>query len=121
MVAAGTMIAGLAATPAVAAGTSCTATVRATQETDEVHDKYVYKVFSVEISTSESCAKVYVDLVTTERLFDGEEITTTSRGFRKVSAHTTYKVKHQIAKDSSLLKWEFKVHSCLVCGAEGRG
>ena len=116
----GLVTSGLSTAPAFAQGTSCDATVRATPGEDQIQDKFVYKVFGVEISTPEACAKVYVDLVTTERLFDGEEITTTSRGYRKVSTHTTYAVKYQIARDSTLTDWKFTVNRCVICGTEER-
>lgn len=101
------------------AATSCQAEVRATPRSDQVTDEAVTKVFAVEVDTKEACAKVYVDFVVTERLFDGEVITSTIRGFRKVANHTsTYKLNYRIARDSTLNKWEFKVHSCDVCGTE---
>jgi len=97
----------------------CRAEVRATPRADEVHADYVYKVFGVELESSEDCATVYVDFVATETLFNGEQITVTVRGHRKVtSTHTTYKVKHRIARDSELASWEFKVARCAVCGLE---
>jgi len=115
-------IAFAAAIPALAPfthATSCQANVRPTVKSDQVTDEAIIKVWAVEADTQEQCAKVYVDLITTERLFDGEEITSTHRGWRKVDNHTaTYKVNYRIAKDSTLTHWEFKVAKCAVCGTE---
>jgi hypothetical protein len=97
----------------------CTAQVRATAKSDQISDEAITKVWAVEVDTQESCAKVYVDAVVTERLFDGEVITSTRRGSRKVSNHTsTYKVNYRIARDSTLTASTFKVASCVVCGTE---
>jgi peptide methionine sulfoxide reductase MsrB len=86
---------------------------------DQVTDEAIIKVFAVEVDTKEACAKVYVDAVTTERLFDGEEITSTHRGWRKVANHTSsYKVNYRIAKDTTLVDAKFKVARCVVCGTE---
>jgi hypothetical protein len=105
--------------PSAGAATECKAEVRATVRPDQTSDEAITKVFAVEVDTQESCAKVYVDLVVTERLFTGEEITSTHRGSRKVSNHTsTYKVNYRIARDSTLTAWKFNVHRCAVCGTE---
>src|SRR5262245_3116727 len=101
------------------AATECKAEVRARPGIDQVTDEAVTKVFAVEIDTQEACAKVYVDVVVTERLFDGEEITSTRRGSRKVTNHvSTHKVNFRIAKDSTLVASTFKVAKCVVCGTE---
>jgi hypothetical protein len=85
----------------------------------EVRDRYLTKVFAVEIDTEAPCAKVYVDAVVTEQLFNGEEITTTHRGYRDVSnSPSTYKVNLRIARDSKLTDWKFTVNRCVVCGTE---
>ena len=97
----------------------CTAQVRATAKSDQITDEAIIKVWAVEVDTQEACAKVYVDAVVTERLFNGEVITSTRRGWRKVSNHTsTYKVNYRIAKDSKLTDWKFNVTSCVPCGSE---
>jgi len=101
------------------AATECKADVRATPRSDQSSDEAITKVWAVEVDTQESCAKVYVDAVVTERLFDGEEITSTHRGWRKVTNHTsTYKVNYRIARDSTLTASTFKVSRCVVCGTE---
>jgi len=97
----------------------CAAQVRANAKSDQITDEAIIKVWAVEVDTQEACAKVYVDAVVTERLFTGEVITSTRRGWRKVSNHTsTYKVNYRIAKDSTLTDWKFNVSSCVVCGTE---
>ena len=102
-----------------AQASGCTAQVRATPRADQISDEAITKVWAVEVDTQASCAKVYVDVVVTERLFDGEVITSTRRGWRKVSNHTsTHKVNYRIARDSTLTDWKFNVASCVVCGTE---
>ena len=102
------------------AATACKAEVRATPGSDQLSDRFLTKVFAVEVDTDVPCAKVYVDAVVTEQLFNGEEITSTHRGFRKVTGgiSTTYKVDYKIARDTTLTDWSFKVVSCVVCGTE---
>jgi len=105
--------------PAALAATECKAEVRATPRSDQISDEAVTKVWAVEVDTQESCAIVYVDAVVTERLFNGEVITSTRRGSRKVSNHTsTHKVNYRIARDSTLTEATFKVARCVVCGTE---
>jgi len=113
------LVAALAALAPTARAAECQADVRATAKSDQVTDEAIIKVWAVEADTREDCAKVYADLITTERLFNGEEITSTHRGWRKVDSHTsTYKVNYRIAKDSTLVDWKFKVARCVVCGTE---
>jgi len=108
-----------ALTPSTRAATECTANVRATPRPDQTTDEAITKVYAVEVDTKEACAKVYVDVVVTERLFNGEEITSTRRGWRKVANHTsTYKASYRIARDSTLVDAKFKVAQCVVCGTE---
>lgn len=105
--------------PSALVAAECKADIRVTPKTDQVTDEAITKVFAIEIDTREACAKVYVDAVATERLFNGEEITVTRRGWRKVSGQgITYKVNHRIARDSTLTDWKFTVSSCVVCGTE---
>ncbi len=104
--------------PSSPAATDCSADVRARQTRQEMRDEVKATTFAVEIDTKEACAKVYVDFTSTERLFDGEEITTTRRGWRKVSTSTTYGVTYDIARDSDLLSWKFSVARCTPCGTE---
>jgi hypothetical protein len=113
----------VAAIPALAssarAATACKAEVRATPGSDQLSDRFLTKSFAVEIETQETCAKVYVDAVVTEQLFDGEEITTTHRGSRTVTnSPSTYKVNLRIGRDSTLTDWKFTVNRCVVCGTE---
>jgi hypothetical protein len=116
-------IALVAAIPALAssawAATECKAEVRATPGSDQLSDRFLTKVFAVEVDTDAPCAKVYVDAVVTEQLFNGEEITTTHRGYRDVSnSPSTYKVNLRIARDSTLTDSKFTVKRCVVCGSE---
>ena len=99
--------------------TECKADVRATPGSDQLSDRFLTKVFAVEVDADVDCAKVYVDAVVTEQLFNGEEITTTHRGYRDVSnSPSTYKVNLKIARDSTLTDYKFTVNRCVVCGTE---
>lgn len=102
------------------AAVPCTANVRAKERTDQVFSTYKTKVYAVEIDTQQDCAKVYVDFTVTETLFNGEEITSTFRDWRKATGGltTTYMVNHRIALDSKVTDWNFKVNRCVVCGTE---
>jgi hypothetical protein len=103
----------------VRAATECKADVRATPGSDQLSDRYLTKVFAVEVDADVPCAKVYVDAVVTEQLFNGEEITTTHRGYRDVSnSPSTYKVNLRIGRDSTLTDSKFTVNRCVVCGTE---
>jgi hypothetical protein len=108
-----------AAAPSPRAATECKAEVRATEKSDEVTDEAITKVFAVEVDTDVDCAKVYVDFTVTERLFNGEEITSKHRGWRKISSDgTQYKADYRIARDSTVQDWKFEVARCVVCGTE---
>lgn len=104
--------------PAAVAAVECGADIRATAMSDQVTDEAVVKTWAVEIDSPAECAKVYVDVTVTERLSGGDEITTTTRGWRKVTVSSTYTATHRIARDSDLTAWEFKVARCVVCGTE---
>ncbi|HEX6850800.1 MAG TPA: hypothetical protein VF139_05275 [Candidatus Polarisedimenticolaceae bacterium] len=107
------------AAPSSWAATECKAEVRATEKTDQVTDEAITKVYAVEVDTDVDCAKVYVDFTVTERLFNGEEITSKHRGWRKVSSEgTLYRADYRIAKDSTIKDWKFEVFRCVVCGTE---
>ena len=113
------LAAGLAAqAPSAPAATACGADVRARLTREEIRDEVKETTFAVELDTKEACAKVYVDFTSTERLFNGEEIKTTQRGWRKTTGPVTYKVSHRIARDSDLTDWKFSVSRCVVCGTE---
>ena len=102
------------------AATPCDADVRVTAKSDQTFSDSILKVWAVEADTQAACAQVYVDVTVTERLFNGEEITSTRRGSRKVTGGTTttFKVNYRIAPDSTLTDWKFKVARCAVCGTE---
>jgi hypothetical protein len=108
----------MALAPSVPVAKECSADVRARLTREEIRDEVKETFFAVEIDTKGTCAKVYVDFTSTERLFNGEEITTTRRGWRKVTSSTTYGVSYRIAKDSELVNWKFSVARCVVCGTE---
>lgn len=107
------------AAPAARAADACEAQLNPKEATDQVTDEAITKVYAVEVSTNVDCAKVYVDFVVTERLFNGEEITSKHRGWRKISTDgTIYKANYRIAKDTTITDWKFQVVRCVVCGTE---
>ena len=113
------MVALPALAPCALAGTPCTANVNARAASDQTTSTSTLKVFAVDVDADVDCAKVYVDAVFTERLFTGEEITSTRRGSRKVTNHvSTHKVNYRIARDSTLQDWEFKVAKCVPCAGK---
>jgi len=65
------------------AAVECQAEVRGQFRGYEIRDEIVAKTFLVEISSSEKCAKVSFELITTQRRFSGEEITSTRREWQK--------------------------------------
>lgn len=97
---------------------SCAADVTSSYRTEEVFDNRKDKIFVVQISTPAPCAMVSFDLVTTERLFNGEEIAMTSTNSRKITAgaESTFKVRFAMAKDSELVDWKIQYRSCTACG-----
>jgi hypothetical protein len=116
---AATVLAAAAAGPARAVPTPCTASISATERGDQTTSEATIKVWGVNIDAPGPCSKVYFDLVVTERLFDGEEITSTVRSSRDVTGQTTtYKVTYRIAPDTKLVDSKFKVARCVVCGTE---
>ena len=108
------------AVTAASAAVPCQGTVRGTPGSDKRYTDHLEKVFRVEMTSSAACGLVYVDFVTTESLFNGEQITTTRREWRKVSgsASTVYAFTFPMALDSNLVNWEFKFNRCVVCGTE---
>jgi hypothetical protein len=102
------------------AAVECRGTVRGEYRGKETRGDVVEHTFLADISSDAECGKVYFDLVVTERLFNGEEITLTRRDWRKTNRGVTsaYKISHRTAKDSDLVRWEFRVNTCVVCGTE---
>lgn len=99
----------------VAAG-GCTAQVRAQVDRDDIHSNVRQMSFAVDLETPEDCANVQVDFVSTERLFNGEEITSTLRGAVTVRTWKSYKATYEFDKDSEVVDWRFEVARCAVCG-----
>jgi hypothetical protein len=97
---------------------SCEANVQGSYRTEELFERSKDKIFAVQISTPAPCARVFFDLVTTERLFDGEEIRTTTPNWRKVTAgaEAGFKVRFSMARDTELVDWKIQYKSCEVCG-----
>ena len=107
---------GAAAAPAALAADGCDAEVRATPRPDQTTDEAVTKVFAVVVSTRETCAEVVVDFTATEQLFNGEDITITRRGSRKItSPDSAQRVELRIARDSKLVDSKFEVVRCTPC------
>jgi len=99
---------------------ACEADVRGEFRRDQLYDDYIDKYFVITVTSPADCAKVYFDFITTERLFNGEEITSTRREWRKSTAEPSKAspLKYRIARDSTLVKWEVKLAGCVLCGTD---
>jgi hypothetical protein len=114
------VLAGVASSGAYAAPIACEADVRGEFRRDQLYDDYIDKYFVINVTSPADCAKVYFDFITTERLFNGEEITSTRREWRKSTAEPSKAspLKFRIARDSTLVKWEVKLADCVLCGTD---
>lgn len=102
--------------PTLVSAEECSAEVQPELDRDRVRQEVREMDFAVEVYTTEPCAEVDVDFISTERLFDGEEITTTHRRRLKVKTSARFNITAQFAYDSTVVDWRFKVARCVVCG-----
>ena len=98
--------------------TPCQANVSGSYQRTEDFDGGRNAVFVLEITTSAPCALVYFNVTTTERLFNGEEITTTTPMWRKVTdgEEPGYKVLYKMAQDTNLIDSRVEYDRCELCG-----
>ena len=94
---------------------NCDAFAQATLETSE-QDQTTHLQFSVEISTSESCAKIEYDLVLDELLPNGQTKKERLPRFVKLNdGSLSEMVRHQIPSSFELRSSEAKIVSCVKC------
>jgi hypothetical protein len=93
----------------------CDAFAQATLETSE-KDQMTHLQFSVEVSTSESCAKIEYDLVLDVLLPNGQTKKERLPRFVKLNdGSLTETVRHQMPSSFKLRSYEAKVVSCVKC------
>ena len=115
LVLAGLLLAGLLSTTGLAQDGDCDAFAEATLDTSRQGE--VTKLqFSVEVSTSESCAQIEYDLILEELLPNGHTKKERIPRFVKLNdGWLTEIVDHEIPTSLELLNHEAKVVSCQKC------
>jgi len=99
------------AAPAVVSD-ECTAEVSATLE----HQGDSRLQFSVEVSTSESCARIEYDLVVEEQMPNGQAKRIRQTRFVKLDdGSLTELVEHRLAQGHRMLSYEARFVSCQGC------
>jgi len=102
----------LAAPVAVLGEDDCTADVRATLE----HEEQTRLQFSVEVSTSASCAKIEYDLIIEEQTSDGQAKRVRKIRYVKLNdGSLTELVEHKLPPGHRMLSYEAKVEKCMPC------
>jgi len=105
----------LASTAGFAQESNCDAFAQATLDTNE-QGEVQHLQFSVEVSTSESCAKIEHDLVIDVRLPNGQTKKERLPRFVKLNdGSLTEMVRHEIPSSFELRSYEAKVVSCVKC------
>ena len=105
----------LASAAGFAQESDCDAFAQATLETSE-KDQTTHLQFSVELSTSESCAKIQYDLVLDVLLPNGQTKKERLPRFVKLNdGSLSEMVRHQIPSTFELRSYEAKVVSCSKC------
>jgi hypothetical protein len=109
------LILSLFAAPAVLPQADCDAYVNATLETSE-QDNVTRLQFDVEVSTTESCARIEYDLILNEQLPNGQtKKERISRLVKLNDGSLDEVVRHEIASSTRLLDHEAKIVSCQKC------
>jgi len=105
----------LASAAGFAQESDCDAFAQATLETSE-QDQMTHLQFSVEVSTSESCAKIEYDLILDVSLPNGQTKKERLPRFVKLNdGSLTEMVRHQMPSSVKLRSYEAKVVSCVKC------
>ncbi len=109
------LVLGLLAAPAALSQEDCEAFVDATLDTNE-EGEVTHLQFSVEVSTSESCAHIEYDLILEELLPNGQTKKERIPRFVKLNDGSLNEmVRHEIQSSLQLLNHEAKVVSCQKC------
>ena len=105
----------LATAAGFAQESNCDAFAQATLDTDE-QGGVKHLQFTVEVSTSENCAKIEYDLVIDELLPNGQTKKERLPRFVKLNdGSLTEMVRHEIPASFELRSYEAKVVSCVKC------
>jgi hypothetical protein len=105
----------LASAAGFAQESDCDAFAQATLETSE-QGEVTHLQFSVEVSTSESCAKIEYDLILDELLPNGQTKKERLPRFVKLNDGSLSEVvQHQIPSSFEIRSHEAKVVSCVKC------
>jgi hypothetical protein len=105
----------LATAAGFAQESNCDAFAQATLDTDE-QGGVKHLQFTVEVSTSENCAKIEYDLVIDELLPNGQTKKERLPRFVKLDdGSLTEMVRHEIPASFELRSYEAKVVSCVKC------
>jgi len=105
----------LASTAGFAQESNCDAFAQATLDTNE-QGEVQHLQFSVEVSTSESCAKIEYDLVIDVLLPNGQTKKERLPRFVKLNdGSLTEMVRHEMPSSFELRSYEAKVVSCVKC------
>ena len=109
------LVLGLLAAPAALAQEDCEAYVNASLETNE-QGEVTHLQFSVEVSTSESCARIEYDLILEELLPNGQTKKERIPRFVKLNDGSLNEmVRHEMQSSLQLMNHEAKVVSCQKC------
>jgi len=105
----------LASAAGFAQESNCDAFAQATLDTSE-QGEIKHLQFTVEVSTSENCAKIEYDLVLDELLPNGQTKKERLPRFVKLNdGSLTEMVRHEIPASFELRSYEAKVVSCVKC------
>ena len=105
----------LASAAGFAQESNCDAFAQATLDTNE-QGEVKHLQFTVEVSTSENCAKIEYDLVLDELLPNGQTKKERLPRFVKLNdGSLTEMVRHEIPASFELRSYEAKVVSCVKC------
>jgi len=105
----------LASAAGFAQESNCDAFAQATLETNE-QGQVTHLQFAVEVSTSESCAKIEYDLVLDELMPNGQTKKERLPRFVKLNdGDLNEVVRHEIPASFELRSYEAKVVSCVKC------
>ena len=105
----------LASAAGFAQESNCDAFAQATLDTNE-QGEVKHLQFTVEVSTSESCAKIEYDLVLDELLPNGQTKKERLPRFVKLNdGSLTEMVRHEMPSTFELRSYEAKVVSCVKC------
>ena len=94
----------------------CTANINATLKKTEKKKTVTQYSWKLDVSSPDKCAKVSVNLVTTEsEPGKDDQVVTTKKVVKVRGSSTSQKVSYDLPIERSLAHWEFKLAGCEVC------